>query len=93
MRVCSGSWLNGGGTLSSPPPEELEEPVPSPVAESSNNDAANAGNSKGLQDVNPETIKRRIDMKEGNKAEENERANKLSPAPAFTKGMGTATGA
>jgi hypothetical protein len=85
--------LGGGGTLSSPPPEELEKPVPGLVPESSDNDAANAGNGKGLEGVNPEAIKRRIDVKKGNESEENERANKLSPAPAFTKGMRAATGA
>lgn len=85
--------MDGGGTLSSPPPEEREKPVPCLVPESSDNAAAHAGNGKGLEDVNPKAIKRRIDVKEGNKSEENERARKLSPAPAFTKGLRAATGA
>lgn len=67
--------------------------MPSTVAESSDKGAGNAGNGDGLEDVNPEAVEWWVDVQESYQPEDNERAGKLNPAPAFTKGMRAARGA
>lgn len=53
----------------SPPVEDLDETLPSTVAESSRNGARNARDGEGLKGMNPQAIEWRIDVQEGHESE------------------------